>query len=94
LLVIDRMGHALPISMWPQIIDAIVTHAGEHQPAGGSAIKHAGSGFAARRGVVRHRGVRLCSPQIAQATRLSGDFLAPSCRGHDAESDPTQARSN
>jgi pimeloyl-ACP methyl ester carboxylesterase len=27
LLMIDRMGHALPISMWPQIIDAIDKHA-------------------------------------------------------------------
>jgi len=27
LLVIKGMGHALPISMWPQIIDAIVAHA-------------------------------------------------------------------
>ena len=27
LLMIERMGHALPISMWPQIIDAIDKHA-------------------------------------------------------------------
>ena len=27
LLIIPRMGHALPISMWPQIIDAIAGHA-------------------------------------------------------------------
>ena len=27
LLVIKGMGHALPISMWPQIIDAIAAHA-------------------------------------------------------------------
>jgi pimeloyl-ACP methyl ester carboxylesterase len=27
LLMIDGMGHALPIPMWPQIIDAIATHA-------------------------------------------------------------------
>ena len=27
LLMIDGMGHALPIEMWPQIIDAIATHA-------------------------------------------------------------------
>ena len=27
LLVIKGMGHALPISMWPEIIDAIATHA-------------------------------------------------------------------
>ena len=27
LLVIKGMGHALPISMWPQIIDAIAGHA-------------------------------------------------------------------
>ena len=27
LVVIDGMGHALPISMWPQIIDAIASHA-------------------------------------------------------------------
>jgi pimeloyl-ACP methyl ester carboxylesterase len=26
LLVVEGMGHALPISMWPQIIDAIVAH--------------------------------------------------------------------
>ena len=27
LVMIKRMGHALPISMWPQIIEAIVSHA-------------------------------------------------------------------
>ena len=27
LLMIEGMGHALPVSMWPQIIDAIATHA-------------------------------------------------------------------
>lgn len=27
LLMIDTMGHALPIPLWPQIIDAIATHA-------------------------------------------------------------------
>jgi pimeloyl-ACP methyl ester carboxylesterase len=27
LLMIEGMGHALPISMWPRIIDAIATHA-------------------------------------------------------------------
>ena len=27
LTVIERMGHALPVSMWPQIVDAITTHA-------------------------------------------------------------------
>ena len=27
LLVVEGMGHALPISMWPQIIDAIAAHA-------------------------------------------------------------------
>jgi len=27
LLIIEGMGHALPISMWPQIIDAIAAHA-------------------------------------------------------------------
>jgi pimeloyl-ACP methyl ester carboxylesterase len=27
LLMIDGMGHALPVPMWPQIIDAIATHA-------------------------------------------------------------------
>jgi hypothetical protein len=27
LLVIKGMGHALPISMWPQIIDALDGHA-------------------------------------------------------------------
>ena len=27
LLMIDGMGHALPIPMWPQIIDAIDKHA-------------------------------------------------------------------
>ncbi|MEP7300793.1 MAG: alpha/beta hydrolase [Caldimonas sp.] len=27
LLIVKGMGHALPISMWPQIIDAIATHA-------------------------------------------------------------------
>jgi pimeloyl-ACP methyl ester carboxylesterase len=27
LLVIKGMGHALPISLWPQIIDAIAAHA-------------------------------------------------------------------
>ena len=27
LLMIERMGHALPIELWPQVIDAIVTHA-------------------------------------------------------------------
>ena len=27
LLMIDGMGHALPIPMWPQVIDAIATHA-------------------------------------------------------------------
>jgi len=27
LLMIDGMGHALPIRMWPQLIDAIATHA-------------------------------------------------------------------
>ncbi len=27
LLTIDGMGHALPISMWPQLIDAIAAHA-------------------------------------------------------------------
>jgi pimeloyl-ACP methyl ester carboxylesterase len=27
LLMIDGMGHALPLPMWPQIIDAITTHA-------------------------------------------------------------------
>jgi pimeloyl-ACP methyl ester carboxylesterase len=27
LLMIEGMGHALPIPMWPQVIDAIVTHA-------------------------------------------------------------------
>jgi hypothetical protein len=25
--MIDGMGHALPMRMWPQIIDAIATHA-------------------------------------------------------------------
>jgi pimeloyl-ACP methyl ester carboxylesterase len=29
LLVLEGMGHALPISMWPQIIDAIANHARE-----------------------------------------------------------------
>ena len=29
LLRIPRMGHALPISMWPQIIDAIAAHTGQ-----------------------------------------------------------------
>jgi pimeloyl-ACP methyl ester carboxylesterase len=29
LLVVEGMGHALPISMWPQITDAIATHAKE-----------------------------------------------------------------
>jgi pimeloyl-ACP methyl ester carboxylesterase len=27
LLVVPGMGHALPISKWPQIIDAIAAHA-------------------------------------------------------------------
>ena len=27
LLVIDGMGHALPIACWPQVIDAIAAHA-------------------------------------------------------------------
>jgi pimeloyl-ACP methyl ester carboxylesterase len=27
LVVIEGMGHALPIPMWPQIIEAIVSHA-------------------------------------------------------------------
>ena len=27
LLLVDGMGHALPIRMWPQIIDAIDRHA-------------------------------------------------------------------
>ena len=27
LLMIDGMGHALPVPMWPQVIDAITTHA-------------------------------------------------------------------
>jgi pimeloyl-ACP methyl ester carboxylesterase len=27
LTVIERMGHALPVSMWPQIVDAIASHA-------------------------------------------------------------------
>lgn len=27
LVVIDGMGHALPIGMWPQLVDAIATHA-------------------------------------------------------------------
>jgi pimeloyl-ACP methyl ester carboxylesterase len=31
LLRIPRMGHALPISMWPQIIEAIVEHAALHR---------------------------------------------------------------
>ncbi len=29
LLVIDGMGHALPIELWPQIIDAIASHAAD-----------------------------------------------------------------
>ena len=29
LLVIDGMGHALPITMWPQIVEAIARHAAE-----------------------------------------------------------------
>jgi pimeloyl-ACP methyl ester carboxylesterase len=28
-LIIEGMGHALPISMWPRIIEAIATHAEE-----------------------------------------------------------------
>lgn len=27
LLMIERMGHAMPMRMWPQLIDAIATHA-------------------------------------------------------------------
>ena len=27
LVMIENMGHALPLPMWPQVIDAIVTHA-------------------------------------------------------------------
>ena len=27
LVIVEGMGHALPISMWPQIIDAIASHA-------------------------------------------------------------------
>lgn len=30
LMVIQRMGHALPVSLWPQIIGAIARHAGRH----------------------------------------------------------------
>jgi pimeloyl-ACP methyl ester carboxylesterase len=33
LLVIEGMGHALPIPMWPQIVDAIAAHAGGAKPA-------------------------------------------------------------
>jgi pimeloyl-ACP methyl ester carboxylesterase len=31
LLRIPRMGHALPVSMWPQIIDAIAAHTGQRR---------------------------------------------------------------
>lgn len=30
LLIVEGMGHALPISMWPRIIDAIAEHAARH----------------------------------------------------------------
>ena len=30
LLRIPRMGHALPIEMWPQIVDAIAAHTARH----------------------------------------------------------------
>jgi len=30
LVVIEGMGHALPIPMWPQIIEAIISHAKRH----------------------------------------------------------------
>ena len=33
LLRIPRMGHALPISMWPQIVDAIAAHTARHLDA-------------------------------------------------------------
>ncbi|SEK11717.1 Pimeloyl-ACP methyl ester carboxylesterase [Variovorax sp. OK605] len=33
LLRIPRMGHALPVSMWPQIVEAIAGHAGRHPDA-------------------------------------------------------------
>jgi pimeloyl-ACP methyl ester carboxylesterase len=29
-LIIDGMGHALPISLWPRIVAAIAAHAGRH----------------------------------------------------------------
>ena len=35
LLMIDGMGHALPIAMWPQIIDAIDKHAHGAAATGG-----------------------------------------------------------
>ncbi len=30
LLIVQRMGHALPIELWPQFVDAIVDHAKAH----------------------------------------------------------------
>jgi pimeloyl-ACP methyl ester carboxylesterase len=33
-LVIEGMGHALPITMWPRIVAAIATHAAQASPAG------------------------------------------------------------
>ena len=37
LLVIERMGHALPQAVWPQILDAIVAHAKAATPQDASA---------------------------------------------------------
>ena len=31
LLILERMGHALPLALWDDVIDAIVVHAGEHR---------------------------------------------------------------
>jgi pimeloyl-ACP methyl ester carboxylesterase len=33
-LIIEGMGHALPITMWPRIVAAIATHAAQASPAG------------------------------------------------------------
>jgi pimeloyl-ACP methyl ester carboxylesterase len=33
-LILEGMGHALPITMWPRIVAAIATHAAQAAPAG------------------------------------------------------------
>jgi pimeloyl-ACP methyl ester carboxylesterase len=33
-LIIEGMGHALPISLWPRIVGAIATHAAQASPTG------------------------------------------------------------